>query len=127
MTEKTGIEEKNGKRKTLSNFIFNFNNVGGNIIKEDERYVVKDNTNLNNLVLSSTNLRAGKSTSGHKHEGQEEVYLFIKGSGKIDLDDKTITVKEGDIILIEDGVFHRVHAGLHGAYFICVFDSTRHV
>lgn len=127
MTEKTGIEEKNGKRKALSNFIFNFNNVGGNIIKEDERYVVKDNTNLNNLVLSSTNLRAGKSTSGHKHEGQEEIYLFIKGSGKMDLDDKTITFEEGDIILIEDGVFHRVHAGLHGAYFICVFDGTRHV
>jgi len=126
MTEKIGIEEKSGKRKVLNNLKFNFNNVEGNIVKEDERYTVKDNTNLNNLVLSSTNLRARKSTSGHKHEGQEEVYLFIKGSGKMDLDDKTITFKEGDIILIEDGVFHRVHAGPHGAYFICVFDGTRH-
>ena len=100
--------------------------IGGKVIKDTDVYTLQDNAFGNNLVLSSTNLRARKSTSGHKHEGQEEVYLFIKGSGKMDLDDKTITFKEGDIILIEDGVFHRVHAGPHGAYFICVFDGTRH-
>jgi|TARA_B100001094_G_scaffold200904_1_gene194939 mannose-6-phosphate isomerase-like protein (cupin superfamily) len=99
--------------------------IGGSIAKEDERYVVKDNTTLKNLVLSSTDLKPTKATSGHKHKGQEEVYYFIKGSGRMELDDKTISVKENDVVLIEDGVFHRVHAGPMGCYFVCVFDGRR--
>ena len=54
----------------------------GILAKEDERYQVIDNNTLNNLVLSSTNLNPGHSTSGHKHKGQEEVYIFVKGSDK---------------------------------------------
>jgi len=99
--------------------------IGGEIAKQDERYTVKDNTHLNNLVVSSTDLHPKMSTSGHSHAGQEEVYYFIKGSGKMELDDKTFTVKAGDVVLIEDGVFHRVHAGPRGIYFVCVFDGRR--
>lgn len=99
--------------------------VGGQVVKEDDRYIVRDNTNLNNLILSSTDLKPNMSTSGHSHKGQEEVYVFVKGSGKMDLDDKTISFVEGDVVLIEDGVFHRVHAGPFGAYFLCVFDGRR--
>jgi mannose-6-phosphate isomerase-like protein (cupin superfamily) len=61
--------------------------IGGKIVKHDDRYVVQDNTELNNLVISSTMLFPFKSTSGHKHEGQEEVYIFIKGNGIMYLDD----------------------------------------
>lgn len=104
---------------------FKIQNVGGKIAKKDERYVVKDNTTLKNLVLSSTDLQPYKSTSGHKHEGQEEVYYFVKGNGTMDIDDTTFNVAPGDVILIEDGVFHRVHAGDTGCYFVCVFDGNR--
>ena len=99
--------------------------IGGEVVKEDDRYIVKDNKLLNNLVVSSTKLKPKKSTSGHSHAGQEEVYYFVKGSGKIELDDKTVNVKVGDVVLIEDGVFHRVHAGPKGCYFVCVFDGRR--
>ena len=40
-------------------------------------------------------------------------------------DGKTFAVNEGDVVLIEDGVFHRVHAGPRGVYFVCVFDGRR--
>jgi len=103
----------------------NINNIGGTIVKDNETYVLKDNTVLKNLVVSSTDLKPKKSTRGHKHDGQEEVYYFIKGSGKMELDDKSFVVKEGDVVLIEDGVFHRVHAGPLGCYFVCVFDGRR--
>lgn len=99
--------------------------IGGEIAKQDDRYTVRDNTILKNLVLSSTDLYPNKSTSGHKHEGQEEVYMFVEGSGTMELDDKTIFVKKGDTVLIEDGVFHKVHAGEQGCYFVCVFDGRR--
>ena len=101
-------------------------NIEGNIVKEDDRYIVKDNTSLNNLVISTTTLHPDKSTSGHKHEGQEEVYIFMKGSGRMELDDKKFDVKEGDLILIEDGVFHRVHnTGKVDLYMVCVFEGGR--
>jgi len=104
--------------------------IGGDIVKEDDRYVVRDNKTLNNLVLSSTDLKPTKSTSGHAHKGQEEVYHFTKGSGKMELidtngDKKMVFVTEGDIVLIPDGWFHRVHAGPKGVYFVCVFDGRR--
>jgi len=99
--------------------------IGGVVAKEDERYVVKDNTTLNNLVLSSTVLYPGKHTTGHKHKGQEEVYIFTKGSGRIDLDNKQIYVEKDNIVLIEDGVFHKVYAGPVGIEFVCVFDGRR--
>ena len=99
--------------------------IGGTVIKDTDVYTLKDNAFGNNLVLSSTFLRAKQKTNGHTHKGQEEVYYFIKGSGRMELDDKTISVKENDVVLIEDGVFHRVHAGPMGCYFVCVFDGRR--
>ena len=99
--------------------------IGGKVVKEDDRYVVKDNTTLKNLVLSSTRLNAKKETSGHKHKGQEEIYFFIEGYGEMQLDDDKFSVEPGSIVLIKDGVFHKVHAGPKGCYFVCVFDGKR--
>ena len=99
--------------------------IGGDVVKEDERYVVKDNTNLKNLIVSSTRLNPNMSTTGHKHAGQEEVYMFISGTGEMQLDDDRFTVYPGDTVLIEDGVFHRVFAKEKELYFICVFDGRR--
>ena len=53
--------------------------VGGIIAKEDERYKVVDNSSLNNLVLSSTSLNPGHSTSGHKHAGQDQLLSISRG------------------------------------------------
>jgi mannose-6-phosphate isomerase-like protein (cupin superfamily) len=100
--------------------------IGGEVVKSDSRYVVTDNTELNNLVVSSTKLNAKKSTTGHRHAGQEEVYIFVRGSGQIELDHRIIDVKAGDTILIQDNVFHKVHNNTDlGLEFICVFDGKR--
>ena len=79
-------------------------NIEGKIVKEDDRYIVKDNTFLNNLVISTTTLHPEKSTSGHKHEGQEEVYIFMKGSGRMELDDKEFDVKEGGLMYLTKSI-----------------------
>ena len=41
------------------------------------------------------------------------------------LDEKEISVKAGDVVLIEDGVHHKVSCGPDGLYFVCVFDGKR--
>jgi quercetin dioxygenase-like cupin family protein len=103
----------------------NIMDIGGEVVKDNETYLLKDNKTLNNLVVSSTDLKPKQSTRGHKHEGQEEVYYFVKGSGKMELNEESFMVKAGDVVLIEDGVFHRVHGGPKGIYFVCVFDGKR--
>lgn len=108
----------------------NINDIGGQIAKQDDRYIVKDNTSLKNLVLSSTTMKPGKSTSGHTHKGQEEVYFFIKGKGTMFLNDTPMSVGPGDVILIEDGVHHRVESDMYQGkdqelYFVCAFDGRR--
>jgi mannose-6-phosphate isomerase-like protein (cupin superfamily) len=105
---------------------YNAWDIGGEVAKEDDRYIVKDNTTLKNLVVSSTFLEANKSTSGHRHAGQEEVYYFVSGKGQMELDHKIFDVNSGDVVLIEDNVFHKVHnTGDYGLYFVCVFDGRR--
>ena len=100
--------------------------VGGEVVKKDERYTVKDNCALVNLVLSSTDLNPGKSTSGHSHAGQEEVYNFVKGTGEMKIDEKVFSVSEGDVVLIPDGAFHRVrNDSSEDLYFVCVFEGER--
>jgi len=100
--------------------------IEGDVVKDDDRYLVTDNTILKNLVVSTTKLNAHKSTTGHRHAGQEEVYLFTKGSGQMELDYKIFDVTAGDTVLIEDNVFHKVHNTTdYGLEFICVFDGGR--
>ena len=97
--------------------------VGGDVIKDNATYLLKDNAFGNNLVLSSTFLRANQKTNGHSHKGQEEVYFFVDGEGEMQIDDERFPVKAGDVICIEDGEFHRVFNDSHlGLYFVCVFD-----
>jgi len=105
----------------------NVNDIGGTVVKRDDRYVVTDNPFGNSLVLSSTQLESGHETTGHKHEGQEEVYFFVGGAGQMQLDDETFSVRTDDIVLIKDGVFHKVfNTGTAPLSFICVFDGKRY-
>jgi mannose-6-phosphate isomerase-like protein (cupin superfamily) len=41
------------------------------------------------------------------------------------LDNVPGDVKRGDVVLIEDGVHHRVESNEEGLYFVCVFDGNR--
>jgi len=111
--------------KMLSQEVMSMTHIEGHVVKEDDRYLVRDNTALKNLVVSSTELKPNKATSGHYHKGQEEVYMFLKGGGHMTLGEKRFQIREGQMVLIEDGIFHKVEAGDEGAYFVCVFDGNR--
>ena len=100
--------------------------IGGIKIRDNDQYQLFDNDTLNNLIVSKTRLRGGQSTNGHRHKGQEEVYMFIKGTGQIEVDHKIIDVGEGSVVLIPDNAFHKVHnTGSFWLEFICVFDGRR--
>ena len=96
------------------------------IVKKNKTYTLIDNTELNNLVVSKTILHPKKSTTGHNHKGQEEVYQFVSGKGTMVVGDMQFSVSPGDIILIPDGDFHKVwNEGEDDLIFTCVFDGGR--
>lgn len=108
---------------------YKLTDIGGEVVKEDDRYIVKDNNFLKNLILSSTELKPGKKTTGHRHAGQEEVYIFVSGDGKMIVDGDTYSqfhVTAGDVVLIPDGAFHQVvNDSMENLYFVCIFDGSR--
>ena len=100
------------------------------VVHSNETYNVIDNTMLNGLIVSKTELHPGKETSGHNHSGQEEVYIFTSGRGSMIVGTETYDVKMGDIVLIPDGAFHKVWNTGDETYdgdliFTCVFDGGR--
>jgi len=108
---------------------YSIHDIGGEVVKDNETYLLKDNKTLNNLILSSTLLYREQSTRGHRHARQEEVYIFVQGRGKMIVGEETdapFPVTAGDIVLIPDGAFHRViNDGDMNLIFNCVFDGKR--
>ena len=61
-----------------------------------------------------------RSERAHKHRVQEEVYVVIKGSGQILLDDKVEDLKTWDTIRIAPQVLRSFAAGTDGLELIAI-------
>ena len=99
----------------------------GDIIKDNETYTLIDNTELKNLVVSSTVLKPSQHTNGHKHDGIEEVYIFQSGFGKMEVGKEKRDVRAGDTVIIPDGAFHKVYndSSNEDFSFIAIFNDKR--
>ena len=78
------------------------------LIRDNETYKVYDLTALKDLILSLTELNPGKETGGHAHQEADEVYVFIDGQGRMEIDGKSFSVKGGDVVAVPGGKFHKV-------------------
>ena len=43
----------------------------------------------------------------HRHEKEDEMFLVIKGSFRMELPDKTLDMNEGELVIIPRGTMHR--------------------
>ena len=61
---------------------------------------------------------------GFKHDesasGQEEVYVYVKGSGKLQLDDEEIDVAAGQAVRIDPDVTRQPVAGADGLAWVAI-------
>ncbi len=93
-------------------------------VKDNDVYKVLDISRLEHLVVSMTVLHPGKKTSGHSHAEADEVYMFSAGAGEMRVDEAKMKVREGDIVLIPRGAFHRVsNTSAAELVFVCVFEK----
>jgi mannose-6-phosphate isomerase-like protein (cupin superfamily) len=51
---------------------------------------------------------------GHTHKEQEEVYVVVRGSGRMKLDDEIVEVKEWDVVRVPPGTWRGYEAGPEG-------------
>ncbi len=55
---------------------------------------------------------------GHKHEGQEEVYVVVRGSARVKVDDEIVELGEWDAIRFDKDTMRNVEAGPEGVEYL---------
>ena len=66
------------------------------------------NSSLFNQSLAEAIVPVGKSTDEHYHMETEEIYYIIRGQGMVKIGDEKREVREGDGIVIETGIKHKI-------------------
>jgi mannose-6-phosphate isomerase-like protein (cupin superfamily) len=55
---------------------------------------------------------------GHKHSGQEEVYVVVRGSGRVKVEDEIVELEEWDAIRFDKDTMRQVEAGPDGIEYL---------
>jgi mannose-6-phosphate isomerase-like protein (cupin superfamily) len=71
------------------------------------------------LGLSLIKLAPGfRIPFGHKHEGQEEVYVVVRGSARVKVEDEIVELGEWDAIRFDTSAMRNVEAGPGGVEYL---------
>jgi mannose-6-phosphate isomerase-like protein (cupin superfamily) len=55
---------------------------------------------------------------GHKHENQEEVYVVVRGSARVKVDDEVVELGEWDAIRFDKNTMRNMEAGPDGVEYV---------
>jgi uncharacterized cupin superfamily protein len=61
---------------------------------------------------------------GHKHSGQEEVYVVVSGSGRVKVDDEVVELRQWDAIRFDKDIMRNMEAGPEGIEYIAFGAGT---
>ena len=92
---------------------------------EVEPFTTKDGSTIRELMralnqsLAEATLAPGQATERHYHSLSEELYSFLEGGGRMEIDGEERDVGAGDTVLIPPGARHQITAGADGARFLC--------
>lgn len=86
-----------------------------------EARFAKDDLEAENTGVSHHRLKAGKRQPfAHKHDGAEEVYVVLSGSGRVKLDDEIVEIETRDAIRVAPGVIRAFESGSDGLELLAV-------
>jgi mannose-6-phosphate isomerase-like protein (cupin superfamily) len=90
--------------------------VAGGLSPDLEARFARKPLEAEQLGLSYQRFAPGyRSTFGHTHEDQEEIYVILSGSGRLKLDDDVVEVGQWDAVRIAGDVTRAFEAGPEGA------------
>jgi mannose-6-phosphate isomerase-like protein (cupin superfamily) len=76
---------------------------------------------LQESALSYHRVQAGcRFPYGHKHDTQEEVYVVLRGSGRMKVDDQIVEVTEWDAVRVPPGSWRGYEAGPDGLEILVI-------
>jgi mannose-6-phosphate isomerase-like protein (cupin superfamily) len=83
---------------------------------------LKEELGLTSMELSLNKVPAGGGIPFlHRHQDHEEVYLFVKGSGQMQVDGKTFEVREGTVVRVSpEGARAWRNTSKEDLYFVCI-------
>jgi mannose-6-phosphate isomerase-like protein (cupin superfamily) len=55
---------------------------------------------------------------GHKHEHQEEIYVVVRGSARVKVDDEIVQLREWDAIRFDESTMRNMEAGPEGVEYL---------
>jgi mannose-6-phosphate isomerase-like protein (cupin superfamily) len=88
-----------GKREDLEQFSF-FNPARGKEV--DGKIFLKEILGLTGMEVSMNKLPANAAMPfWHRHQQNEELYIFLGGTGEFHVDDDVLSIKEGSIIRLK--------------------------
>lgn len=94
------------------------------INQENGKAFLKDALQLSSCEISVNVMPAGtKLPFSHKHKQNEEVYIFLKGTGTMTLDDTTLAVQEGTCLKVMPDA-SRTMAAKTDLHYICIQAKT---
>jgi mannose-6-phosphate isomerase-like protein (cupin superfamily) len=71
------------------------------------------------LGLSLMTLAPGfRIPFGHKHQGQEEVYVIVRGSGRVRVEDEIVDLEQWDAIRLDKDTMRAVEGGPDGIEYV---------
>ncbi len=76
-----------------------------------------------NVSIHVIIINPGVKLKDHYHKFREEVYVILKGKGRIRIGDEYIDVTEGDVVLIPKGTIHSI-TNVGDDLLISLFMST---
>jgi quercetin dioxygenase-like cupin family protein len=77
------------------------------------------------LGLSLFSLEPGfRIPFGHKHPGQEEVYVVVRGSARMKVEDEVVDLVEWDAIRVPKDTMRNVEAGPDGVEYLAFGAGT---
>ena len=91
-----------------------------NLISNGKLFL-KDLLNLSSMEVSINALKPNeKAYFNHYHVNNEELYLVLKGSGILTVDNKEYSLQEGSVASVFPKGVRRVDAKEDGLIFICI-------
>lgn len=88
-----------GEFEDLNQFVFEAPEIK---LKREGKVFLKDLLNLTGAEISFNKLTAHESVPFyHKHQENEEIYLFLRGTGEFQVDGKIFPVQEGSIVRVD--------------------------
>lgn len=91
------------------------------IADSQEARFAKNDLDAEQTGVSLQRLKPGKRQAfAHKHDQAEEVYVVLKGSGRVKLDDEILDIEALDAIRVSPGVIRAFEGGPEGIELLAV-------